>query len=132
MPREVPRVENDMPHQRVICETQSHQEQIGASLEEPVLDELASERGSVIEEAQGQDDRVPCTEEHQPYNEQEQSQACDSDIEVQETQTTLRRSTRDRRPGQMFTYTSLGQPTYQPRVTIYLFCCGPNLGTRNI
>ncbi|CAB1455642.1 unnamed protein product [Pleuronectes platessa] len=97
-----------MPHQRVICETQSHPDQIGACLEEPVLDELASERGSVVEEAEGQDDRVPCTEEHQPYNEQEQSQAYDSDIEVQEAQPTLRRSTRDRRPGQI----------YQPRVTV--------------
>lgn len=37
-------------------------------------------------------------------------------VEIQpDTQPTPRRSTIDRRPGQLFTYSSLGKPTYEPR-----------------
>ncbi len=109
-PREIPRVENAISYQRVTCETQSQPEQIGAYFEETVRVELASERESVIgEEQERHDESALCIDEPQPYLEQELSQANDPGREVQETrpdtQPTLRRSTRDRHPEQMFTYT---------------------------
>lgn len=113
IPRETQRDENAVPY-LLTCETQNHLEQIRAYLEETVRVEPASERESVIEEEQGQNESEPCADEPQPHNEQELSQANEPEREIQETQPTLRRSTRDRRPGQMLTYTSLGQPTYQP------------------
>lgn len=49
--------------------------------------------------------------------------------EVQEeqlhTQPTVRRSTRDRRPGQTFTYSSLGNPIYEPRPIVSAVAAQP-------
>ena len=83
--------------------------------------ELASEKETMIDdEHETQNENASEGEEPQPCDEEELLQADNSDREVEECniQPMLHRSTRDRHPGQMFTYTSLGQPTYQPRVTV--------------
>lgn len=132
IPRETQRDENAVPY-LLTCETQNHLEQIRAYLEETVRVEPASERESVIEEEQGQNESEPCADEPQPHNEQELSQANEPEREIQETQPetqpTLRRSTRDRRPGQMLTYTSLGQPTYQPCLIVSAIGTQPTVYT---
>lgn len=123
IPRETPRVDNPVPYQRVTCETQNHPEWTGACFGETAPVEPASEREGVnMEELERQSESTPGPGEPQLYDEQELSQANDSRKDIQETkldtQPTLRRSTRDRHPGQMFTYPSLGQPTYQPRLMV--------------
>lgn len=61
-------------------------------------------------------------EEQLLHDRQESLQVDNLEREIQEiqpnTQPTLRRSTRKRRPGQMFTYSSLGKPTYEPRPVV--------------
>lgn len=92
--------------------------------------EPASGRESINEERQG----VQCDDERDAEaqllpDRQESPQDDSLGREVQETQPhmrpTLRRSTRDRRPGQMFTYSSLGRPTYEPRPLVSTIVAQP-------
>lgn len=92
--------------------------------------EPASGRESVNDERQG----VQCDDERNAEaqllpDRQESPQDDSLGREVQETQPhmqpPLRRSTRDRRPGQMFTYSSLGRPTYEPRPLVSTIVAQP-------
>lgn len=80
--------------------------------------EPATEIEDVIEEEQGeQAESETQTNEPQGCEEQGLIQPDNPQQDVEEpeleTQPPLRRSTRERRPGQIFSYTFLGQPTYQ-------------------
>lgn len=117
IPKEISNVDHAVPHQDTTCETQ---ERVEAYFRETVPVEPMFERESGTgAEQERQSESALDTNESQP---DEQELADDPDQEAHETpldtQPMLRRSTRDRRPGQMFTYTSLGQPTYQPRLLV--------------
>lgn len=123
MPRGTQGDEIAMLYQRVIGETQEGPEQVETHLAEAAPVEATSENES-----------EPCGEEPQCNDEQDLPQVNGPDSEVQEaqsdTQPTLRRSSRDRRPGQMLTYSSLGQPTYQPRFIVGAICAQPTVYTQ--
>lgn len=126
MPRAPQRDDHVMP--QLTCERSEHTEHTHTGETGPV--EPVSESESVNEEGQeGQGDDELGADEQLPHDGRESSHVDDQEGEIQETQPhtqpTLRRSARDRRPGQMLTYSSLGQPTYEPRPVVSTLAAQP-------
>lgn len=134
IPREGPREECGTSHQNVFCESQYNHEQTETYLEESIPVEPAVEEENVVGEEQGGEVQDETQDnESQSCEDQRLTQPDDPLQDIQEcqpeTQLALRRSTRDRRPGQMFTYTSLGQPTYQSRLIVSAIGTQPTVYT---
>lgn len=108
----VPRTLQNSVRPQPNCETSVHlEQQIGLNKPEP-------ESGSDREEGRERQDRDELGADEQLPDEGLEPETDNLGSEVPEmqphTQPTVRRSTRDRRPGQRFTYSCLGKPTYEP------------------
>ncbi|KAL2091621.1 hypothetical protein ACEWY4_013884 [Coilia grayii] len=117
IPREVPQFEIVTHHPGAISEPQVSGEPSGVLSGPSDYDQV--EAGEV---PGGPDKCIPPVREPQAHEEQVMPQASGPAEEMQEPQPdsppALRRSTRERHPLQMLTYTSLGQPSSQPYTSV--------------
>lgn len=123
VPRESLRTNRDIPNQVPVSGSLVSPETPGDMQGGDVPMGSEFDRVSVGEmEQERENDISPPVEEPEFGEEQLAPQTNDSSENTQgsqpEPQPVLRRSTRQRRPGQILTYSSLGQPTYQPRLAV--------------
>lgn len=116
-----PRFDSTLPDQNAGSESQKKPEQIDIHVRERLHVETEQERECVI----GEEQETHSENENdmgQPNNDQHIPQAAYQEEGVPEPhpgpQIPLRQSTRERRPGYVFTYQSLGQLAYQLRPTV--------------
>uniref|UniRef100_A0A3B3H4P4 Gypsy retrotransposon integrase-like protein 1 n=1 Tax=Oryzias latipes TaxID=8090 RepID=A0A3B3H4P4_ORYLA len=117
-PRETQRIADclvDQPayyNEPILCENDN------ADFEESEPAELVSERNSfTVGEQTRQNESLPFID--QPLQQDDNVPQIDEEEDIQShSSPVLRKSTRNRRPGQIFTYNTLGQPSYQPCAVI--------------
>lgn len=122
-PREAPRGECDTHHQNVPCDSQHSAERTGTyrGQSTPVESEAVREAERKEEQGGQMENEIhacePSAEEVQDVAQPDDPQSHIQEI-WPESPPVLRKSTRKRQPGQMFTYESLGQPSYRPRLMV--------------
>uniref|UniRef100_A0A8C4NM60 Gypsy retrotransposon integrase-like protein 1 n=1 Tax=Dicentrarchus labrax TaxID=13489 RepID=A0A8C4NM60_DICLA len=123
IPTERPRAESHLPEPHVTPDSQNRSEQNETYLGETSHAEPEQDRESVRGEEQGtSSEDEQDIEQLRPATVQEELHAVHQENNAPtpqpEHQIPLRQSTRERRPGYVFTYPSLGRPAYHPRPTV--------------